>query len=185
MAHRADERQPIGPPRQKRQMLAESHSRNGGGNRLERPANLRRSLGLRIPHIEMGRPAQQIDEDAVLRPRPARPHSDRSSPRQPRQTQPREQSPAAYVDKLRLDGRVKTLFGGPNGAEDIELETSLCQKRLREFRAASLSLAIQPSVGGLVELKTAARARVRSAPADLGGTIRIDESVSRPLKESP
>ena len=64
MAHAPHQGIAVGQSGQQRQMLANVDAGNAGRNRLERAANLRRGVRLEIEHIQVRRPAEQIDEDA-------------------------------------------------------------------------------------------------------------------------
>ena len=68
--HGIDHRQAMSMPSRHRQMLAQSHSRCGGFNRLKLASNLGRSLGLHVPGVDMRGTAGQHDHDRCLgRPR--------------------------------------------------------------------------------------------------------------------
>ncbi len=110
MAHRAGKRILLRAPRQEGQMLTNLEPWRRGGDRLEGPANLGRRRGLEIPHVEMRRPAQQINQNA--RPRPTEMQR-RFSMRQPRRHPAGQRQPAANAQKLpAIDRRHDARQGG-------------------------------------------------------------------------
>ncbi len=87
--HRPDDRQPVRPGRQHREVLADPHPRRPRRDRGEAATDLRRRIGLRVPCVELAGPAPHEDEEARLRlPEPARPRPGRPVPIQLRQPQP-------------------------------------------------------------------------------------------------
>ncbi len=87
--HRPDDRQPVRPGRQHREVLADPDARRPRRDRRKAAADLRRRIGLRVPRVELAGPAPHEDEEARLRPpEPARPRRDRPVPIQLRQPQP-------------------------------------------------------------------------------------------------
>ena len=56
-------RQPVHPPRQAGQVLADPDARDRRRDRAERPADLRRRVGLGVPGLELARPAHQHQQD--------------------------------------------------------------------------------------------------------------------------
>ena len=67
VAHRANQRRLVHPLGRQREQFAESHSRQGGLNRLEFPAYILRRVRLGIERVKLGRAAGQIQDDALLR----------------------------------------------------------------------------------------------------------------------
>ena len=64
MADRPHDRVLVSQPREARKMLADVKPGNARGDRLEGSANLGGRLGLEVPHVQVRRPAQKVDEDA-------------------------------------------------------------------------------------------------------------------------
>ena len=62
MRQRTHDRQLVGLPSETRHVLAEENARHVGGDRIERPANFGRSVGLGIERVEVRRSALEPDE---------------------------------------------------------------------------------------------------------------------------
>ena len=60
---RSDERQPVHPGGQPREMLADPDAGNPGGDRPERPPDLGGSIGLGVPRLELAGPADEHQQD--------------------------------------------------------------------------------------------------------------------------
>ena len=113
MPHRADDRQAVRPRRQHREMLADPHAGDARLDRPERPADVRRCVGLRVPGVELARPPPLEDQDARLRPPeilrgrlpPRLPEAEEAVERQSSQREaPRTEGFAPRADRLRHPG---------------------------------------------------------------------------------
>ena len=66
MAHRTNQGILVRHGRQPRKMLADLHAGHTGRDGTKRPAIFGRRVGLQVEHVEVGRPAEQVDQDARL-----------------------------------------------------------------------------------------------------------------------
>ena len=63
VVQRPHDREALREPGLEREDFAEVHAGNGGADRSKRPANLGRRVGLRVPRLELARPAPHPEQD--------------------------------------------------------------------------------------------------------------------------
>src|SRR5439155_24168492 len=66
VVHRPDQAELVRHSRQLREQLAQVYARHPRRDRPERAADLARGVRLRVERVEVGRPADEVDEDAGL-----------------------------------------------------------------------------------------------------------------------
>ena len=111
VAHRPHDRQPVRLLRQQREVLADRDARHARRDRPKRPRISVGSVGLRVPGVELARPAPHEDQDARLRPaKPAvrrilvRPLAPAAGPANPGPSAPARPPATSHAAKSEADG---------------------------------------------------------------------------------